>query len=195
MANKLNLRPSERRLLVAVALILFVVVNIWFVWPHFGDLNKVKNKRKTALKTLARYNEEIGKKEEREAEVRRLSSATADVKKQDQAIQLLRAVQQTARAHGVSITGNSRQTTRTNDVFFIEQSQNVNVQSGEEELVSFLYELGSSNSTIRVRDLTIRPDQQRYQLVSNIKLVSSYRLDQAARPKARQSGPAPTAKK
>ena len=36
MANSLNLRPSERRLLVIVGLILFVVVNIWFIWPLIG---------------------------------------------------------------------------------------------------------------------------------------------------------------
>lgn len=195
MADKLNLRPSERRLLVAVGLILFVVVNIWFVWPHVGDLNKVKRKRAAALDKLALYQEEIGKKDEREAEVQRLGSAGADVRRQDQAIQLLRAVQEQARTHGVSITGNSRQTTRTNDVFFIEQSQNVTTLSGEDELVAFLYDLGSGNSTIRVRDLTIRPDPQRYKLSSTIKLVSSYRLDKPARPKASTSRSGTTAKK
>jgi Tfp pilus assembly protein PilO len=192
MAGTLNMRPGERRLLVAVALVLFVVVNIWFVWPHFGDLQQARNKRAAALKTLARYNEEIGKKAEREAEVKRLESVGSNVGRQDQAIELLRAIQQTASAHGVVPTGQSRPSTRTNE-FFIEQSQNVTMLTGESELLDILYDLGSGNSTIRVRDLTVRPDPQRYKLSSNIKLVSSYRADTPAG--KRKPRPPTTAKK
>ena len=36
--DRLNLRPQERRLVVGVLVIVFVVVNLWFVWPHAGDL-------------------------------------------------------------------------------------------------------------------------------------------------------------
>jgi len=192
MANQLNLRPSERRLLVVVALVLFVVVNIWFVWPHFGDLKKAKRERSTALKTLATFQTEIGKKAERSAEVKRLESAGSAVARQDQAIELLRAIQKRAGAQQVSITGSSRQSTRTNE-FFVEQSQNITTLSGEQELVAFLYELGSGNSTIRVRDLTIRPDPQRYKLTATIKLVSSFRHEAPAAKKTR--GGARTAKK
>jgi len=190
MAEKLNLRPSERRLLVVVGLVLFVVVNIWFVWPHFGDLAQLQAKRGRAIKKLKLYQEEIGKKAAREAEVSRLESAGSNVRRQDQAIELLRAIQKQASSHKVSITGNSRQMTRTNE-FFIEQSQNINTLSDEPELVEFLYDLGSGNSTIRVRDLSVRPDAQRYNLSANIKLVSSYRTpSSASKPK-----PAKTAKK
>ncbi|MCU0772498.1 MAG: hypothetical protein MUE94_12140 [Verrucomicrobia bacterium] len=192
MANTLNLRPSERRLLVGVGLVLFVVVNIWFVWPHFGDLRKVRSQRATALAKLKLYKDEIGKKAEREAEVKRLESSTAGAHPQDQAIELLRAIQKQASGHSVSITGNSRQMTRTNE-FFLEQSQNITTVSGELELLEFLYDLGSGNSTIRVRDLSVRPDPQRYKLSTNIKLVSSYRLETPAGKAGPR--PRPTAKK
>jgi len=191
MAEKLNLRASERRLLVVVALVLFVVVNIWFVWPHFGDLKQLQAQRGRAIKKLALYQEEIGKKAEREAEVARLEFAGSNVPVQDQAIELLRSIQKQASAHQVGITGNSRQMTRTNE-FFIEQTQNITTLSDEPELVEFLYDLGSGNSTIRVRDLSVRPDAQRYNLSANIKLVSSYRVDPAT---AKKSQPAKTAKK
>jgi hypothetical protein len=187
MADTLNLRPSERRLLVAVGVVLFLVVNIWFVWPHFGDLQDVRNARAAALAKRQRYQDEISKKAEREAEVKRLEASTAGVRQQDQAIELLRAIQKQASAHRVSITGNSRQMTRTND-FFFEQSQNITTESGELELLEFLYDLGSGNSTIRVRDLSVRPDAPRYKLSTNIKLVSSYRLEGAARKSAARPG-------
>ena len=176
MANSLNLRPAERRLLVVVGLVIFVVVNVWFVWPKFGDLQRVKAQRAQALQKLASYQAEIAKSPEREAEVRRLEAEGSNVTREDQAIELLRAIQKNAVASKVSIIGNSRPTTRTNE-FFIEQSQNVNTLSGESQLVDFLYELGSGGSTIRVRDLSIRPEPQRFQLNANIKLVSSYRLN------------------
>jgi len=96
MADKLNLRPSERRLLVGVGVILFVVVNIWFVWPHFGDLRKVRNKRTTALRELERYKAEIAKMPEREAEVKRLEAVGSNVRSQDQAIALMRTIQKEA---------------------------------------------------------------------------------------------------
>jgi len=192
MAEQLNLRPSERRLLVGVALVLFVVVNIWFVWPHFGDLKDVQHKRGMAFRTLERYNAEISKGPERQAEVNRLGSAGANVARQDQAIELLRAIRKHASDHGVIPERASEPMTRTNE-FFIEQWQNVEMVTGESELIDILYDLGSGNSTIRVRDLTVRPDQQRYKLSSRIKLVTSSPVTAPAGKK--KPAPAPTAKK
>ena len=40
--------------------------------------------------------------------------------------------------------------------------------------MDFLYSLGSGNSLIRVRDLTMRPDAPRQQLSGTVKLVASY---------------------
>ena len=40
--DKLNLRPQERRLVVIVGLIIFVLLNMWFVWPYFDDWGRVR---------------------------------------------------------------------------------------------------------------------------------------------------------
>ena len=56
----------------------------------------------------------------------------------------------------------------------MELTQPISVQSGEAQLVDFLYNLGSGNSLIRVRDLTLRPDPPRQQLSGTVKLVASY---------------------
>lgn len=173
MAAQLNLRPSERRLLVVVALVVFVVVNVWFVWPHFGELRNAQFRRDTALRKLDEYQKEIAQIPVREAGVRKLESAGSNVPRGEQAIELLRAIQSKAALHRVSITATSRQTTRTNQ-FFHEQSVNVSTLSGEGELVNFLYDLGSDNSTIRVRDLSVSPEPQRHRLTAKIRLVSSF---------------------
>jgi Tfp pilus assembly protein PilO len=73
----------------------------------------------------------------------------------------------------VSIVSTSRQTTRTNE-FFVELEQNINVIATDQQLVGFLYKLGSSASMIRVRDLELQPDPAHQHLNANIRLVASY---------------------
>ena len=68
----------------------------------------------------------------------------------------------------------SRPLTRTNDAFFVEQIQNINVTATDDQLVDFLYKLGSDVSMIRVRDLELQPDPPHQKLTANIKLVASY---------------------
>ena len=54
-------------------------------------------------------------------------------------------------------------------------------QSGEKPLVDFLYNLGSGNSLIRVRGLSLRPDPPRQLLAANITLIASYQKKPVAR--------------
>ncbi len=72
--------------------------------------------------------------------------------------------------------------TQTNDVFFVEQVQNINVLATEEQLVDFLYKLGSGSSMIRVRDLTLQPDPPHQRLAADIRLVASYQKNPTRRP-------------
>ena len=39
-----RLNPSERRFVVVVALLLFIVVNLFWVWPHFSDWGDLKGR-------------------------------------------------------------------------------------------------------------------------------------------------------
>jgi hypothetical protein len=56
----------------------------------------------------------------------------------------------------------------------VELTQSISLLTKEQQLVDFLYNLGSSNSLIRVRDLTLRTDPPRQNLSANVKLVASY---------------------
>ena len=38
--DKLDLRPGERRLVVGVGIVVFIVLNLLFVFPNFGELKK-----------------------------------------------------------------------------------------------------------------------------------------------------------
>ena len=47
-------------------------------------------------------------------------------------------------------------------------------------MVDFLYKLGAGASMVRVRDLTLQPDQPRQRLTADIRLVASYQKNPKA---------------
>jgi type II secretory pathway component PulM len=91
----------------------------------------------------------------------------------DQAINFMRTIQSQSAASGVNINSYSRSTMHTNQ-FFMEQTQNINAIATDEQLVDFLYKLGSGASMVRVRDLELQPDGAKQHLNANIRLVASY---------------------
>ena len=50
-----HLRPLERRLAVGVVVVLILVLNFVFIWPHFSDWSRLKTRLKNARDTLASY--------------------------------------------------------------------------------------------------------------------------------------------
>jgi hypothetical protein len=169
-----QLRPFEKRVVVGVAVLVFVVVNFWFVFPHFSDWGRVHLRMAEAQRKLEKYENEIHQTERYRSDIGKLQGEDQDVPPEDQALHFASSVQSQAIRAGVNITSTGRLTTRTNDQFFVEQSEILSVQSREQQLVNFLFNLGSDASLIRVRDLSLRPDLGRQQLSASIKLVASY---------------------
>jgi hypothetical protein len=189
--SKLN--PAERRFVVIVAMVFFVVINIFWVWPHFSDWSAVKSRLATASSQLTTFNTAFQQTNVYGSQITKWQGEAGEVPPEDQAVQFLRTIQTQAAQSGVAVTGNGRLITRTNQ-FFLEQVQTITVQSGESQLVDFLYKLGAGNSLVRVRDLTLRPDPPRHQLQANITLIASYQKNPRARPAAAPAA-APTAPK
>jgi Tfp pilus assembly protein PilO len=171
--DRLNLRPAERRLVVGVAVVVFIVLNAFLVWPHFKDWNQVRNQLYDAQKKLASYQLQAKQIDEYKKQLQTLEGASGAGLSEDQDIQLLRTIQTHAAESGVNITQTPRPTTQTNE-FYLEQVQNLSVQAGEEQLVNFLFNIGSGNSMVRVRELSLRPDPPRQLLAGNIRLVASF---------------------
>lgn len=169
-----NLRPFEKRVVVAVAAMFFIVMNFWFVFPHFSDWGNLQSRMATAQAKLVKYQGVIDKKEAYEKMVRTFQGAGLEVPREDQANQFSRAILMQAGQSGVAVPNTGKMQVNTNQ-FFLELSQSIGVQSGESQLVDFLYKLGSSDaSQIRVRDMTLHPDPPRQQLQANVKLIASY---------------------
>ena len=57
--DKLNLRPQERRLVILVAVVVFLALNWFFVWPYFGELGKTQQRMRDAEKNIKKFKEEI----------------------------------------------------------------------------------------------------------------------------------------
>lgn len=169
-----QLRPLERRLAVGVLVVLFLVLNAVFIYPHFSDWGKLQRRLNAAQTKLKLYQTAIAQTPTYQAQIKSLQSQGDVVAAEDMSVNMLRTIQNQAAQSGVGIVNSSRALTRTNDVFFIEQVQNINVIADDKQLVDFLYKLGSDASMIRVRDLELQPDTPRQHLNAHIRLVASY---------------------
>ena len=175
-----QLRPLERRLAVGGLVALIVVLNWWFVWPEFSDWGNLRRRLDTAQQKLKLYQEAIAQIPDYQAKVKTFESQGEFVPPDEQAINFTRTIQSQSMASGVGIVNTSPQMTHTNDAFFVEQVQNINVTATDEQLVDFLYKLGSGSSMTRVRDLELQPDAAHQHLNANIRLVASYQKNPTA---------------
>jgi Tfp pilus assembly protein PilO len=175
-----HLRPLERRLAVGVLVILIIVLNWVFIWPHFADWGNLRGRLDSARRKLELYQTAVVQMTNYQAQVKSLEGQGEFVALEDQAINFMRTIQAQAEASGIGRANYSRSIMHTNDAFFIEQVQNINVVATDQQLVDFLYKLGSGASMIRVRDLELQPDGPRQHLNANIQLVASYQKKPAA---------------
>lgn len=169
-----HLRPMERRLAVGVLVTVIIVLNAWLIWPHFSDWGKLRGRLEDGRRKLKLYQTAIAQMPNYQAQLKNFESlGESSVAPEDQTINFMRVIQSQAAESGVGISSTSRQMTHTNE-FFVEQVQNISVTATDEQLVNFLYKLGSSASMIRVRDLELQPDGAHTHLNANIRLVASY---------------------
>jgi hypothetical protein len=187
-----TLRPLEKRLVVGVAVMAFVVLNFWFVVPLFSDWQRVGFRKQKAEEKLKLYNAEIAQMTTYDRRIKELSSDAYQVPAEDQSLHFVTEIQTKAARCGIIPSQISHVTERTNNPFFLKKSITVTATAKEQQLVDFLYDLGSSNSMIRVSDLGLSPDAPRQQLRAQIKLEASYQKalpGQAAARAANSSAP------
>jgi hypothetical protein len=151
-----------------------LVLNYVFIWPHFSDWGNLRSRQADAQRKLKLYQAAIAQRPGYEAQIKKLESGGDFVAPEDQSVNMMRTIQSQSAQSGVGIVNTSRQITRTNDAFFVEQIQNITVLANDERLVDFLYKLGSGASAIRVRDLDLQPDGPKQNLNANLRLVASY---------------------
>ena len=182
--DKLNLGALERRIVVGAMLMLFIVVNGMFVWPQFKDWNKVQLEIKKARATLNDFQKEVDqlpKLQKKESDLK--GEGGAQLASAEIALALMRVVEPKVRAAGVNVMSyNPGQSLNTStNSYFEEQTLRISFQNtGDAELLKFMVSLGENNSTIRIRDLTVKPDATQMKLMGELTVVASYQKPASA---------------
>lgn len=169
-----QLRPMERRVAVAFLVVLILVLNYIYIWPHFSDWGNLGVQIQQSKEALKTYQDAIAEEPAIQLQLKKYESQGEFVVAEDQSVDMMRTVTRQAHTTGVVIANSSRSTSHTNDAFYVEQIQSITVLATDPQLVDFLYDLGNDPSMIRVRDLELQPDGPRQHLNATVQLVASY---------------------
>jgi hypothetical protein len=190
VAQSLNLRPQEKRILAVIAFIVFVVLNLVLVFPHFKDYQISNSQWQHTCADIAREQAAIkldnrpgGLKDQLNALQKGKGGAVSSTE-----IVLQQTITDEARASGPLIQSISAPTKLAigpgslADKFFESQSVRVVLQANEDSLVKFLYNVGNDPAMIRVRELEMHPlDNNRYKLNASITLTADYQKTNGAK--------------
>ncbi len=177
--DKLGLSPQERRLVVIVGIVVFVVINWWVIIPMFGAWGRYEQKLLDATKLRDKYNAEIGRQKEYETKLKTLQQQGSQVASEEAALRLQQDVINQANLTGlgygtITPVNRSSTTVKTNS-FFDEASVSVSVNTGEKELIDFLVRLADKELLVRAKSMDIGPDPQtQTRLMGNLTLVKSF---------------------
>ena len=193
--DQLNLTPQERRIVVVIAVVVFVVLNLLLVWPHFKDLGRVRQQLDATRDQIQKWNKEILK------DLDPANGYRVTLKKLErqqgggivnQQVQLQRTVSDQAIKTGVSVNEikpavSTRQNTNE---FYEEQSVKISFETQESQLVNFLFNVGNDPAMIRVHELNLKTaDANRYRLKGDAILTANY-ARATARPVPKAAAPA-----
>src|SRR5436190_14560567 len=92
LLDKLNLRPQERRLVIFVAVVVFVALNWFFVKPYFGELGRTQQRMLDAEKSIRKFNDEIQRQPLYQKQYEDLRKQGAQVANEDQPTSFTREV-------------------------------------------------------------------------------------------------------
>jgi Tfp pilus assembly protein PilO len=198
--DRLNLPPTERRLVLFGLVVAVVLLNYFLIWPYFGEWNKVTKQLEDEQKKKSKFMAEIAQRQKYEARLEDLKlRGVPGVLDADRVPMMQQTVYAQGGLSGVSITRVAvpppiRAVGSTNQ-FFDERLVTVDVNGAEADLVDFLVQLGSGDSMMRVRDLSnLRPDPTRTRLQTTMTLVASFQKDNKPAAKPATSVVKPAAK-
>jgi Tfp pilus assembly protein PilO len=172
-----QLRPGERRWVTGIGVVVFIVLNYFLVFPQFRQWRVNSAAMTKARSRITECNLEIARVDEYQRAINKFGDN--DVPADDQLVNFVTFYQSRALENGIQIQSDSPRPVRTNE-FFMEQGTTLDVVGGENNLVGFLYSLGSSASMMRVREMSLHAiEPNRYQLRASVTLVASYRKTSA----------------
>jgi Tfp pilus assembly protein PilO len=192
--DKMNLRPQERRLVVIVGLVIFVLLNMWFVWPFFDDWGTTRDQIEKSRATLERYKKEINQKARYEARQREMETTGSQMLQSENDLQ--RVVQTQAAASGIQVVrGPVPISVGKTNQFYQEIGVSLDFTSGGKEVVDFLVGVAAQNSMIRVREMSLSPEPNQQRLRGRLVFVGNFQLKGATNAPSRNVAAATPPKK
>jgi len=165
---------------VAAAAVLFVILQVWLVWPHFKEWGQVKAGLEKSKRTVTTYQTEIARTNEYQAKLSELAREGTGllVEERAQPNALISYIQSQAAQNKLNF-GTIRPAPKGASIkanqFFEEQTIDLSVNpTGDKELVDFLVAMANSDLMIRVKELSLNPDPGGYKLMGNMKLIASF---------------------
>ena len=175
--DRLNLSPGERRLVVVVAIVVFIALNFAFVFGRFGEWGRTEQKIRDTKATLKKFEDELRNTPAYEEQRRNLHKLGTYVASEERAVQLIDEVNSQAALDQVQLLrrepSRNAPGSRTN-AYFEEAALLVTFSSNETNLVDFLFNLGERNSLIRVRAMQLGRDPSQTKLAGSITFVESF---------------------
>jgi len=182
--QNLNLTPQERKFVIGVVLVFAIVLNFLFIWPQFKKWTPVQAELETKRTMLAEYEAKIAELPKLLAKLSSLETNSAPLMVSgDAKSHFSRTVESLARQYRFIYADLSTPSVNQNSTnkYFQELSMRVTFNGTEEkDLVNFLFKLSDGNSSIRVRDFIIRPNQPPMLLQGYLTLVASYEVEKPA---------------
>ena len=179
--DRLNLAPTERRMAIVGLCVMGLLFNYWFIWPYFSEWDIMVRERTKLEGQKQIYFKEVSKKSTLEKLLKDLEGAGGQVLPEEQANRVQQGITAAAATNGVNLgrvspqIASLRMSSSKDTNFFDEQIVIVDLTSKEEGFVNFLYALGSSDSMIRVRDMSrLRLDNSGQNLSASVTFIASF---------------------
>ena len=105
--------------------------------------------------------------------IKELEGMSSAVVKEEQEVDMSRAINKLEALSGINVSRQGRVNSETN-TFFIEKSMRIDFSGKENQIVDFLWKLSEGDSLVRVSEMRLRPDKNRYKLEGWMELTASY---------------------
>ena len=169
---------GERRVVMFVLVVLIGVL-AWMAFdmiPKPEQTNVKINKINRDLKSWLKERNSVGTYKD---QINKLEGMSSAVVQEEQEVDMSRTINKLEASSGINVSRQGRVNTETNN-FFIEKSMRIDFSGKENQIVDFLWKLGESDSLVRVSEMRVRPDKNRYKLEGWMELTASYQKNVTA---------------
>jgi len=170
--DKYNMSAGERRVVMFVAVVLIGVL-AWMAFDMIPKPEQTNVKINKINRDLKSWKIERFKFDSYNKQINELEGMSSAVVQEEQEVDMSRTINKLEASSGINVSRQGRVNTETNN-FFIEKSMRIDFSGKENQIVDFLWKLGESDSLVRVSEMRVRPDKNRYKLEGWMELTASY---------------------